>query len=114
MEKIQKLQFYFQILNDVNRLRIIKFINKEERTVSEIVKSTNMSQPLASHHLKILKNSLLVETKRSGPFIYYKLKNVKLLEILGLFEEILPKEKTISDTEPVFCCPDWWKFFSQS
>lgn len=110
MEKVERLQFYFQILSDVNRLRIIKFINKEERTVSEIVKATNMSQPLASHHLKILKNSLLVETQRAGPFIYYKLTNVKLLEILGLFEEILPKEKNVFDNEPVFCCPDWWKF----
>lgn len=70
MEQVERLQLYFQILSDVNRLRIIKFINNEERTVSEIVKETNMSQPLVSHYLKALKNSQILETKRAGPFIH--------------------------------------------
>lgn len=109
MNQLERLQFYFQILSDINRLRIISFIKSGERTVSEIVKETNLSQPLVSHHLKTLKNSRLLETKRIGPFIHYKLTNLKLLEILGLFEEVLPKDTDISDTSPSFCCPGWWK-----
>ena len=112
LQQYKKLQSYFQILSDINRLRIIKFINDGERTVSEIVSETNLSQPLVSHHLKTLKNSQLLETKRAGPFIYYKLKNTKLLDILGLFEDILPKDNDISEFPPMFCCPNWWKTFS--
>lgn len=113
MEQVAKLQFYFQILSDANRLRILKFIDTEERTVSEIVRATNMSQPLVSHHLKTLKNSQLLDTKRNGPFIYYRLANTKLLEILGLFEEILPKQHNVLENNPMFCCPNWWKTFNQ-
>jgi len=112
LQQVEKLQIYLQILSDVNRLRIIKFINAEERTVSEIVKETNMSQPLVSHHLKTLKNSQIVESNRIGPFIRYKIKNTKILDILGLFEEILPEENIVSDVNPFFCCPSWWKTFN--
>lgn len=108
MEEVERLQHYFQVLSDVNRLRIIKFIDKEKRSVSEIVKNSGMSQPLVSHHLKVLKNSYLVETQREGPFVFYQLTNPKILDILGLFEEILPKENMVSDFNPMFCCPSWW------
>jgi DNA-binding transcriptional ArsR family regulator len=111
MEQFERLQQYFQILSDVNRLRIIKFIGREERTVSEIVNAMKLSQPLVSHHLKTLKNSGILDTKRAGPFIYYKLKDARFLDILGLFEEILPKEG-IPNAVPMFYCPDWCKKFN--
>jgi len=111
---MERLQLYFQIFSDINRLRIISFIEQGERTVSEIVKATNLSQPLVSHHLKTLKNSRLLNTKRVGPFIYYKLTNLKLLDILGLFEEVLPKDGDLSDAGPVFCCPGWWGTLNHS
>jgi DNA-binding transcriptional ArsR family regulator len=114
LNQIERLQFYFQILSDINRLRIISVIENGERTVSEIVKATSLSQPLVSHHLKTLKNSRLLDTKRIGPFIYYKLTNLKLLDILGLFEEVLPKGSEMSDAGPMFCCPGWWRTLNHS
>jgi DNA-binding transcriptional ArsR family regulator len=109
MDDAQKLQLAFQTLADANRLRIIKFIGEQECAVSEIVKATGLSQPLVSHHLKTLKNRQFLETRRQGPFIYYKLKDKKLLDALGLFLEIA---KTLSDEEiqdPMFCCPPFWR-----
>ena len=80
MGDARKLQSILQTLADANRLRIIKFIGKDERSVSEIVNETKLSQPLVSHHLKTLRNRQILETKRQGPFIYYKLKDSKLLD----------------------------------
>ena len=111
MEQEERLQRYFQILSDINRLRIIKFIGNSERTVSEIVTELNLSQPLISHHLKTLKNSSLLHTNRKGPFIYYMLSDSRFLDLLGLFEEILPREGAPEEA-PMFCCPGWWKKFS--
>jgi DNA-binding transcriptional ArsR family regulator len=96
-------------LSDINRLRIISFIGSGERSVTEIVKETNLSHPLVSHHLKTLKNSRLLETKRKGPFIHYKLTSLKLLEVLGLLEEVLPKDFDMAEVRPMFCCPGWWR-----
>jgi DNA-binding transcriptional ArsR family regulator len=109
MNHYDTLRYYFQILGDVNRLKIIKFISNREATVSEIVNQTSMSQPLVSHHLKTLKESKILESKRVGPFIYYRLINPKLLDILGLLEDVLPKEPNSEIFEPMFKCPAWWQ-----
>ena len=109
MDDAYKLQLLFQTLGDVNRLKIIKFINNEERSVSEIVGNLKLSQPLVSHHLRTLREMEILSTKRKGPFIYYSLKDVKLLEALGLFLEIANNIKGIKMDNPMFFCPPWWK-----
>lgn len=109
MEDAKKLRLCFQTLADVNRLRIIKAIGAEELSVSEIVKQTGLSQPLVSHHLRTLRDSKILETKRQGPFIFYHLKNRKLLDALGLFSEIARSMDPSSTIEPMFCCPPFWK-----
>jgi DNA-binding transcriptional ArsR family regulator len=88
MDGANKLQLIFQTLGDANRLRIIHFIGEQERSVSEIVQTLSLSQPLISHHLKVLRENQVLETERKGPFVYYRLKDQKLLEALRLFEEI--------------------------
>ena len=70
MDDALKLQHLFQTLGDANRLKIIKFIGERERSVSEIVEALGLSQPLVSHHLRILRERQILLTKRTGPFIY--------------------------------------------
>ncbi|KNY30291.1 transcriptional regulator, ArsR family [Pseudobacteroides cellulosolvens ATCC 35603 = DSM 2933] len=103
------MQKYFQILGDANRLRVINFIGNNKRTVSEIVEETGLSQPLVSHHLKVLRDNQILETLRDGPFVYHILKNPKLLDVLGLFWELLPRETIESTDNVVFQCPPIWK-----
>lgn len=109
MDDANKLQHLFQTLGDANRLKIIKFIEDKERSVSEIVDALGLSQPLVSHHLRILREREILQTKRNGPFIYYKLKNGKLLDSLGLFLEIASSAKIKKQCEPMFCCPPRWR-----
>ncbi len=109
MDDAYKLQHLFQTLGDVNRLKIIKFIGDKERSVSEIVEALGLSQPLVSHHLRILREREILQTERNGPFIYYRLKNEKLLEALGLFLEIAGSTKSEGAYEPMFCCPPRWR-----
>jgi DNA-binding transcriptional ArsR family regulator len=105
------LSYYFQILGDSNRLKIISLIGSKELSVSEIVSAMNLSQPLVSHHLKTLKESRILETNRKGPFVFYRLTNVKILDVLGLFSEILTKNSEYNDTNPMFHCPPWFEEF---
>lgn len=108
MNSVRKLHKLLHTLSDINRLRIIQCIGHREPSVSEIVDVTELSQPLVSHHLKILKKNAIVETNRKGPFIYYRLAWPELLEILGVLSELA---QGIDDSEPVppmFQCPPWW------
>lgn len=82
------LQSIFQTLSDYNRLGIIRLICEKECSVGEIVRATNLSQPLISHHLRVLKESGILETKRKGPFIFYYLRDKKLLDAINLFLDL--------------------------
>jgi DNA-binding transcriptional ArsR family regulator len=107
MEDMGKLQSFFQTLAEANRLRIIKVIGKERRSVSEIVEMTRLSQPLVSHHLRLLREQMILETQREGPFIYHRLKDERLLDALGLCAEIAAHSQKDQKIKRTFCCPPW-------
>jgi DNA-binding transcriptional ArsR family regulator len=105
MNELKKLQAIFQTLSDYNRLSILKSICDKECSVGEIVKITNLSQPLISHHLRILKENDFLKTNRKGPFIYYYLKDSKILYAINLFLEIFENSEMKDNTVLRFC-PD--------
>jgi DNA-binding transcriptional ArsR family regulator len=109
MSGVEELKMLFRTLSETNRLRIINFIQDKKRSVSEIVGATGLSQPLVSHHLKILRESRILETDREGAFVYYRLRNKRLLDALGIFGEIACCLSDIETKDRMFCCPDWWK-----
>lgn len=70
----------FIALGDEVRLRIIELLTwavKNGRpdglNVNEITGQTNLSRPAISHHLKILKDTGLVEISQHGTSNYYRL-----------------------------------------
>lgn len=85
MNELETLCGLFQTLADLNRLRIIFFLGQDERSVNEVVKALKLSQPLVSHHLKILKQVSIVQTTREGPFVLYRLTDKKFPESLNRF-----------------------------
>jgi rhodanese-related sulfurtransferase len=56
-----------------HRLEIIDLLGQSEKSVEVIATETGMSVANASQHLQVLKNSNLVEVKRKGNFILYRL-----------------------------------------
>jgi DNA-binding transcriptional ArsR family regulator len=106
MDDLKKLQLIFQTLSDYNRLGIIKFICERESSVGEIVKATNLSQPLISHHLRVLKENGILETNRKGPFIFYYIRDKKILDAINLFLE-LSKDSDIKDKTSSKFCSGW-------
>jgi DNA-binding transcriptional ArsR family regulator len=106
MDELKKLQLIFQTLSDYNRLWIIKFICDKERSVGEIVRTTKLSQPLVSHHLRVLKDNGILETKRNGPFIYYFIRNKKILDAINLFLELFRNSEIKYGPGSGFC-RDW-------
>jgi ArsR family transcriptional regulator len=67
-------------VSDGERLRIVCFLQKGPRNVSEIAKAINMPVVNASHHLQVLRHAGLVHTERKGRKIFY-----------GLADEVFPR-----------------------
>lgn len=59
-------------LGDETRLRILESLLTGEKCVSDLVQELKCSQPHASHHLRILRDSGLVEGHRDGKQVCYR------------------------------------------
>ncbi|MGE5188455.1 MAG: ArsR/SmtB family transcription factor [Gemmatimonadota bacterium] len=70
MKKPAKL---FKALSDETRLRILKMLESRPLCVCEIQYVLKGSQPNVSHHLKTLSEAGLVESKKDGLWIAYRL-----------------------------------------
>ena len=65
------------------RIAIIELLTDNKKlTVTEIYVKLNIEQASASHHLNILKNKGLLESKRDGKMILYSLKTNVLANVI--------------------------------
>jgi len=63
----------FQALGDPTRLRILGLLLGGEVCVCHIHESLGIPQPKASRHLAYLRRTGLVETRKQGLWVYYRL-----------------------------------------
>lgn len=95
----------FKVLGDENRVRILQALEQGERSVSEILDKTGLPQTLASFHLRILREGGVVTTERRGPFVYYRLADASLPNLL---EACAKYAETLHEARPVeFQWPPW-------
>jgi ArsR family transcriptional regulator len=74
MEKqLAAIEHVCQALGDATRLRILGLLLNGEVCVCHIYESLGVSQPKASRHLAYLRRAGLVETRRQGLWVYYRL-----------------------------------------
>lgn len=60
-------------LADEKRLRIVEILRGGERCVCQIQPALDVSQPLLSHHLRVLREAGVVRDRREGRWIHYAL-----------------------------------------
>ncbi|GED13394.1 ArsR/SmtB family transcription factor [Aneurinibacillus migulanus] len=64
------------------RLNILHILaRQDEYYCGDIVSLVGMAQSTVSHHLKILKDSGLVETEERGTFVCYRVQREKMKEL---------------------------------
>jgi DNA-binding transcriptional ArsR family regulator len=68
----------FNAVAEPRRRDILNFLAMQERSVTEIVDAMEMEQPSVSKHLKVLKDVGLVEVRREGRQMLYKVNAVAL------------------------------------
>jgi DNA-binding transcriptional ArsR family regulator len=74
MREWRELRLYFRALADVRRLRMVAILaTTGEVGVKELCAHLRASQPLVSWHLRVLKRSGLVNTRRQGRQVFCSL-----------------------------------------
>lgn len=74
---ITTLERLFQAFGDATRLRILGLLSTGEVCVCHIHETLRVSQPKASRHLAYLRRAGLVETRRQGLWVYYRLADAR-------------------------------------
>jgi ArsR family transcriptional regulator len=83
--QIASLEQLFKALADANRLRILGLLLTGEVCVCHIHESLKIPQSKASRHLAYLRRAELVEARREGLWMHYRLKDLPdpLLSAIG-------------------------------
>lgn len=79
----------FRGLADPSRLMIVEALRGGEKTVSQVVEATGLSQPNASTHLACLGDCGLVTRRQAGRFVYYALADERMEQVLQAVEGML-------------------------
>lgn len=63
----------YALLGDSTRLRILYLLRGRELCVLNISKVINMSSPAISHHLRTLKQTHVIKSRRIGKMVHYSI-----------------------------------------
>ena len=83
MKKIEGTARLFSVLSEPARLQILEVLRKKGGCVSSIQLATGRTQPNVSQHLKVLRDSGLVDWKRDGKKMCYSISNPKVGQLLA-------------------------------
>ena len=78
----------FAVLSDPVRLSILESLSSKKGCVSELQMRTGKTQPNISQHLRVLRDSGLVETRKDGRNVCYSVCKPEVKELLKLAKKI--------------------------
>ncbi len=90
----------FKALCDENRIRILEMLQTGEKCACKILDELNVTQPTLSHHMKILCDSGIVESRKEGKWIHYRISAAGSNNAVKILQELI---KT-NDSSCQSCC----------
>ena len=108
LKELDHLAGLFRVLAEPNRLRILYLLMQRETCVCELLPEMGISQPLLSHHLSVLAESGLIQSRRQAQRIFYSVVPEALAQLKGLLldhfdPDTLPPEAALG--QGVVQCP---------
>jgi ArsR family transcriptional regulator len=71
--EVRSVSRFFKALGDETRLRIVALLSHGELCVCHLEEALRLSQPSVSRHLGTLRTAGVVQNRREGSWIYYRL-----------------------------------------
>ena len=82
-ERHNKKALSFKAFADPNRLMIVDMLSCGELCACRILSKLGITQPTLSHHMKILCDCGLVNSRRDGKWMYYALNTANLSALIN-------------------------------
>lgn len=81
LQVFEQVAHYFGLLADPTRLRILSCLCAEEHPVHEVVEKIGLTQANISRHLNILYRAGVVDRRREGSAVYYRVVDPHFVDI---------------------------------
>ena len=84
----------FKAFCDENRLRIIDMLRSGEKCACKILENLKISQSTLSHHMKILCESGMVESRAEGKWTHYSINMDGIRQAKAILEKLVIKHES--------------------
>lgn len=74
----------FRAFSDTSRVRILSALITEEMNIGALAKAVGISESAVSHHMRGLRQMRLVQSRRDGKEVYYRITDE---HIIALFQQ---------------------------
>ena len=81
-DNILQLADTFHLMGDASRLRIIIACLRTSISVSAIAEQLQLSQPVVSHHLRLLRGARIVKAERRGKQVFYTVTDHHIQDVI--------------------------------
>jgi len=83
---------FLRALAQPTRLRILYFLKDGEKCACEIIPRMKEEQSNISRHLTHMKDAGILESRKEGVSMYYKIKDKRIFSLMSLIDKMLKAE----------------------
>jgi ArsR family transcriptional regulator len=87
---------FFRILGHPVRVRTLELLRDGERTVGDLQGALGLDSSGTSQHLGVLRKHGVLDSRREGTSVYYRIKDPRMLQLLEVARQILTTNLTES------------------
>lgn len=80
---------YFKALAHPARIRILELLRQGERSVGELAGDLELEQSNVSQQLGVLRAKGIIESRRDGATVYYRVKDPRVFKLLAIARDII-------------------------
>ena len=79
----------FRVLGHPVRIRILELLTEGERTVGDLQAELQLDSGGTSQHLSALRQHGVLESRRAGTSVYYRLRDPRVSQLLAVAKQLL-------------------------
>ena len=88
----------FRVLGHPVRIRMLELLSDGERTVGDLQAELSLDSSGASQHLAALRQQGVLESRRAGTSVYYRIRDPRVSQLLAVAKQILTSALSDSRT----------------
>lgn len=89
---------FFRVLGHPVRIRILELLDEGERTVGDLQSELNLDSGGTSQHLAALRQLGVLDSRRAGTSVYYRIRDPLVSELLAVARQVLTSSLTASSS----------------